>query len=566
MTVKQKTKTIISKVVKGYKGNPKIKRVGTHIEFTEEQKIELRKCKRDPIYFIRNYCKIVSLDRGLVPFELFQYQIDYLESIHNNRKVVAMFPRQAGKTMTTAGYLLWYSVFNSNKNIAIMANKAKTSREILSRYQGMFEHLPIWMQQGVVSWNRGDVELENGSKVFTGATTKDGIRGQSCNILYIDECAIIPNNIAEEFFAAVYPVISAGNTTKVLITSTPKGYNHFWKIWTEAEQKQNGFVPVRAEYWQHPERDKAWADEQLRTLGEIKFNQEVLMHFLGSAHTLINGVSLGNMAMKQPLFTNENLEVIMEPLKGHSYVIVADTSRGVGGDYSAFTVIDVTEMPYMVVAKYRDNKISPLLYPDIIYRVANDYNEAYVLVEINDNGQQIADILFNDLEYENMFLIQSEPRIGQKLTTRHADKVYWGIKTTNQVKRIGCSVLKTLIEGNKLLIFDKDIISELSTFVETRGSYAADEGYHDDLVMCLVLFAWLSRQPLFVEMTNVNMRKELFEREQLLIEQDLTPFGYIDDGIEDEVVVEVEDGDLWVSDTDPDSYFRQLKDDMLRGH
>lgn len=547
-----------------FMGNPNLKKVGTVVDYSEDQIAELRKCINDPKYFIRTYCKIVSLDRGLVPFKLFPYQERFIDAMHENRKVISMQPRQSGKTQVVAAYILWYSIFNESKTVAILANKAAVSKEILSRYQAMYETIPIWMQQGIKIWNKGDIELENGSKVFTGATSKSGIRGKSANFLYIDEMAIIPNNIAEEFFAATYPVISAGKTTKIVITSTPLGYNHFWKFWVEAEKGVNGFIPIRIDYWEHPERDEAWADEQRKNLGEIKFNQEVLMHFLGSSYTLLSGQCLSNLSPQAPVFQNENLDVYEEPVRGNSYIITVDTSRGLGGDYSAFSVIDVTQMPYKLVAKYRDNKISPLLYPDIIYRVANDYNEAYVLVEINDNGQQIADILHNEFEYDNLFRVETDGKTGQKITHGFGSKSTLGIKTTKQVKSVGCSVLKTLMENQKLLVPDADTIAELSTFIERRGSYSADEGYHDDMVMTLVLFAWVSRQPLFMEMSNVDMRKELFERQQKLIEEQLTPFGMIDDGQPEEVIAEVEDGDLWVSDMDPDTYFRKMKEDWLR--
>lgn len=547
-----------------YNGNDNLKKVGAQLDYTENQLVELSRCMDDPKYFIRNYCKIVSLDKGLINFRLFPYQEKFIDAMHNNRKVISMQPRQMGKTQTVAAYILWYSLFNDNKTVAILANKAAVSKEILSRYQAMYEALPLWLQQGVKIWNKGDIELENGSKVFTGATSKSGVRGKSVNFLYIDEMAIIPNNLADEFFAATYPVISAGKTTKIVVTSTPLGYNHFWKFWVEAEKVINGFIPVRVDYWEHPERDEEWAAEQLKNLGEVKFNQEVLMHFLGSAYTLLSGQCLSNLSPAPPIFQNENLDVFDAPVPEASYVIIVDTSRGVGGDYSAFSVIDVTQMPYKMVAKYRDNKISPLLYPDIIYRVANDFNQAYVLVEVNDNGQQIADILHNDFEYENIFRVANDGKTGQHVTMGFGTKSALGVKTTKQIKSIGCSVLKTLMETHKLLIPDADTISEFSTFIEKRGSYAADEGCHDDMVMTLVLFAWLSRQPLFADMTNINMRAELFEKQQKMIEEALTPFGVIDDGLEEEVVHEVEDGDLWVTGMDTDTYFQKMKEDWLR--
>jgi hypothetical protein len=259
-----------------YLGNANLKKVGIPISFSEEQILEYQKCSQDPIYFIDNYCYIVTLDHGIQQFKLYDCQKRKIQTIHDNRRVIIMESRQAGKTTTSAAYILWYTLFQADKNVAILANKDKTAREILSRYQLMYENLPIWMQQGIKTWNKGDIELENGSKVFTAATTAAGIRSKSVNLLYIDEAAIIPNNIADQFFTSVYPVVSAGKTTKILITSTPLGYNHFWKFWNDAENGRNGFVPLFIPYWEIPGRDEKWASEQRGVLGEVKYNQEVL--------------------------------------------------------------------------------------------------------------------------------------------------------------------------------------------------------------------------------------------------------------------------------------------------
>jgi hypothetical protein len=443
--------------------------------------------------------------------------------------------RQQGKTITSAACILWYTLFQANKTVAILANKATSAREVLSRYQLMYENLPKWMQQGVAVWNKGDIELENGSKVFTAATSSSAIRGKSVNWLYVDEAAIIPNNIAEDFFTSVYPTISAGQTTKILLSSTPMGYNHFWKFWNDAENNRNGFVPLFIPYSKIPGRDEKWAAEQKATLGELKFNQEVLCRFLGSSLTLISGDTIGSMSPKPYLYSKDGLDVIETPEKNHIYVMVCDTAKGVGGDYSAFTVVDITETPYRVVAKYKDNKISPLLYPNIIFKVASDYNTAFVLVEIN-SSEQVPMILHNELEYENLMMVSR---------TTHAQvinggfgygRTQLGVNTDRRVKRIGCHNLKSLIEEKKLLIFDADIISEISTFIEQRGSYSADEGYHDDLVMTLVLFAWVTTQSYFKDLNNINLREVMYKNQMERIEQELTPFGFIDDGVERDII------------------------------
>lgn len=542
-----------------YNGNTNLKQVGYVIPFSKEQIQELIRCKNDPIYFIQKYVKIVSLDFGLVNFNLYDYQKNFINILENNRKVISMQPRQMGKSQTVAAYILWYTLFQSNKTVAILANKAAAAREILFRYQLMYENLPLFLQQGIKTWNKGDIELENGSIIFTAATSKSGVRGRSVNLLYVDETAIIPNNIAEEFFTAVYPVVSAGSTTKIILTSTPLGFNHFWKFWNDAQQGSNGFVAFKVNYNEHPDRDDKWAEDQRKLLGELKFNQEVLCSFIGSSASLIAGDVIASMSPVPYVFTTDDgLDIIEEPQKDHQYVVVVDTSRGVGGDYSAFTITDVTQVPYKLVGKYRNNQISPLLYPNVIHKVCVDFNNAYVLVEVNDIGQQIADILYGDLEYENIFRVGSNGKSGQFLTAGFKGGSSLGVRTTKQVKRMGCSNLKTLIESKKLLIFDKDVISELSTFIEVRGSYAADEGYHDDLVMTLVLLGWASKDPYFRELTNVNLRNALFENQMKQIEEELTPFGMLNTGVPEKVTAEVAAGDLWITGS-MDEYMSKLK-------
>ena len=526
-----------------YLGNANLKKVGVSIPFTEENVLEYQKCAEDPIYFIDNYCYIVTLDHGIQKFKLYDCQKEKIDLIHKERRVIIMESRQAGKTTTSAAYILWYTLFQGDKNVAILANKDKTAREILSRYQLMYENLPLWMQQGVKTWNKGDVELENGSKVFTAATTAAGIRSKSVNLLYIDEAAIIPNNIADAFFTSVYPVVSAGQTTKILITSTPLGYNHFWKFWNDAENGRNGFVPLFIPYWKIPGRNEKWADEQRRVLGDIKYNQEVLCKFLGSALTLIRADVIEQMSYNEPIYQKDGLDIFEMPEKGRSYVMVADTAKGVGGDYSSFVMIDITNVPYKVVAKYRDNQIAPMLYPSVIYRAAMDYNNAYVLIEVN-TSEQVAHILYHEYEYENILFVQRDSK-GQKVSGGFAGagKTQLGVATDKRVKRIGCFNFKSLLEEKKLLVFDADIISEISTFIESKGSYAADEGYHDDLVMPLVLFGWLTTNPYFREITDVNLRKAVYEQRIKQIEEDMLPVGFINDGQQEEVIID--GNDVW---------------------
>lgn len=527
--------------MKHYNSNSSLKAANVPVHFTENQIREYVRCQNDPVYFIKTYCKIISLDKGLVPFELFDYQVRFIETIHKENRVVSMQPRQMGKSQTVAAYILHYTLFNEHKTVAILANKATAAREILSRYQLMYEQLPAWLQQGVTTWNKGDIELENGAKVFTAATSGSGIRGKSVNLLYVDETAIIPNTVAEDFFTSTYPTISSGKTTKIILTSTPLGYNHFWHFWQGAEQKTNGFIPVRVHYWEHPDRDDSWAQKQKELLGELKFNQEVMCSFLGSALTLVAADTFSKMVPAQYIHRKNGLDVIEAPVgpefdengkvlkTGNVYVIVADTAKGVGGDYSAFTVIDVTTVPYKLVAKYRDNKISPMVYPNIIHKVAKEYNHAYVLIEIN-SSEQVANVLYDELEYENILFVTRGSK-GQIISGGFgAGRSQLGVVTDKKVKRIGCSTFKSLVEENRLIIQDVDTISEISTFIERKGSYEADDGYHDDLVMTLVLFSWLTTNPYFKDINNVNLRQIMYENKIRQIEQEMTPVGWFNDG------------------------------------
>ena len=524
-----------------YHGNPNLKPLAYQHDFTKEEVAEYIKCKKDPKYFIEEYVKIITLDKGLQPFKLYDCQRDKVDCIMKNRRVVLMEGRQQGKTVTAAACILHYTIFEEDKTVAIMANKSAAAREVLNRYQIMYENLPLWMQQGVKTWNKGDVELENNSKVLTAATTAAAIRGKSVNWLYIDEAAIIPNNIADEFFTSVYPTISAGETTKILLTSTPLGYNHFWKFWNEAEKGENGFEHMFIPYYEIPGRDEKWLEEQKQLLGDVKFNQEVLCEFLGSTNTLINSQTIGAMSTKDPIFQNNNLDIYEEPLENHYYAITVDTARGIGGDYSAFVVADITEMPYNIVAKYKCNDISPMLFPDVIGKVGKDYNDAFILVEVNDIGQQVVEILHQEIEYENICSTVTEQN-RQYVSPGFGKSSKHGVTTSKQVKRQGCFAFKSLLEERKMLIFDEHIIHEISTFIEKGNTYQADVGYHDDLVMCCVLFGWLSTQNFFKDMTDVNTREGLYKQQMGEIEHNLTPY-LRDDGQEPEF--EVVNGDLW---------------------
>ena len=533
-----------------YLGNPNLKNVGQNIEWTEETLEEYMKCKEDPEHFIRGYVKIVHVDQGLVPFEMYDYQKDMIHKFNDNRFVICKMPRQTGKSTTIISFLLHYILFNESVNVAILANKGAVARELLSRLQLAYEHLPKWLQQGVVVWNKGNIEVENGSKVIAAATSSSAVRGSSFNIIFLDEFAHVPQNIAEQFFTSVYPTISSGESTKVLIVSTPLGLNMFYKMWIEAEEGRNDYVPIEVHWSEMPGRDGKWKEETIRNTSEVQFTQEFECEFVGSTYTLIAPSKLRTMVFKNPIHENNNLTVYEHPIKNHTYALVADTAQGKGVDYSAFSVFDVSEMPYRQVAVYRDNQISPMLYPNVIYNVGNKYNMAYVLVEVNDIGSQVADTLHYDLEYENIMIITMRGRAGQQIGGGFAKNIQLGLRTSKQIKRIGCATLKDLIEQDQLIIPDFNTIKELTTFALQNNTYQAEEGSHDDIAMTLVIFGWLVQQRYFKEMTNMDIRKKMWEEQMDTLEQDMLPFGIIDDGMEAETFVDG-DGQKWDVVDDP---------------
>ena len=530
-----------------YLGNPNLKKVNTPVEFTKEQILEYQKCANDPIYFMREYIKIVSLDDGLVPFNMYPFQEHIVRTIHDNRFTICKLPRQSGKSTTTISYLLHYALFNPNSNIAILANKSSTARDILGRLQLAYENLPKWMQQGVINWNKGNIELENKSTIVAAATSSSAIRGGSFNIIFLDEFAFVPANIAEMFFSSVYPTISSGQKTKMIIVSTPYGMNQFYKLWTDAENKRNDYIPIEVHWSEVPGRDEKWKEATIRNTSPEQFQQEFECEFLGSVNTLISPAKIKNMVFKTPIKSNAGLDVFEDPIKDKTYVMTVDVARGVSKDYSAFVVLDVSQMPYRVVAKYRNNDIKPLLFPHTIEQVAKGYNHAHVLVETNDLGQQIAESLQFELEYDNLLMTTNRGRAGQILGAGFSGRGSgFGVKMTKQIKKIGCANIKTLIESDKIFINDFNIVEEMSTFVKRGQSWQAEEGNTDDLMMCLVIFGWLSNQPFFKEMTDTNARQMLYEEQQALIEQDMAPFGFVDDGTpEEEKEIIDEYGTVW---------------------
>ena len=517
-----------------YLGNPNLKKTNTPVEFTKENIIEYGKCAEDPLYFIKNYVQIVSLDHGLVPFEMYGFQEGMVSTMHDNRFSIFKLPRQSGKSTIIISYLLHYALFNPNVNIAVLANKSITARDILSRLQLAYENLPKWMQQGIIAWNKGNIELENGSKIIAAATSSSAIRGGSYNIIFLDEFAFVPSNVAEQFFASVYPTITSGQNTKVIIVSTPHGMNMFYKIWVDAQERRNDYIATEVHWSEVPGRDEEWKKETIRNTSESQFNAEFECEFLGSIDTLISAHRLKTLVYRNPIQSNAGLDIYVRPEKDNVYMITADVSRGTANDYSAFVVFDVTEIPYKMVAKFRDNEIKPLLFPTKIHEVAKAYNQAYVMVEVNDIGEQVANALQFDLEYDNLVMASMRGRAGQILGAGFSGgRAQLGVRTTKAVKKIGCSNLKQLIEDNKLIIEDYDAVNELSTFIVRGSSYQADDGCNDDLVACMFMFAWATDQTYFKELTDNDIRKTMIKEQQDMLEQDMAPFGFIVNGIDD---------------------------------
>ena len=665
-----------------YLGNPNLKKADVQQNWTKKSVEEYTKCMEDPTYFIQNYVKIVSIDEGLVPFSLWDFQKEIIDTFHNNRFTICKLPRQSGKSTTIIAYLLHYVLFNPTVNVAILANKAAVARDLLSRLQLAYEHLPKWLQQGVMSWNKGSLELENGSKILASSTSASAVRGGSYNIIFLDEFAYVPSNVAEQFFSSVYPTISSGKTSKVMIVSTPHGMNMFYKMWTDSENKRNSYIPIEVHWSQVPGRDVTWKEETIKNTSESQFNTEFecvsgdtkitlkdsdtgkifnvnieyLMYiryqkttsktyevlspsgfvnfsgiqtvphskyrhfifddgtelkcslnhrfgkdeilasslwrgaelqgkqilyaedieedidlydllnvgggnlyytnglvshnceFLGSIDTLITSTKLKTLTYKNPVQSNAGIDLYKKPQENHTYMLTADVSRGTSNDYSAFLVFDITEMPYTIVAKYRDNEIKPLIFPSKIYNIARVYNQAFVLVEVNDIGEQVANTLQFDLEYDNLVMSSMRGRAGQILGGGFSGgRAQLGVRTTKAVKKIGCSNLKQMIEDNKLIVEDYDIINELSTFIVKGSSFQADDGCTDDLVSCLFIFSWATDQTYFKELTDVDVRKTMMREQQDALEQDMAPFGFVVTGLEDENIGEVIDeyGTRW---------------------
>jgi len=519
----------------GYLGNPSVKRDGVETQFSKEEVLEYVKCMQEPAYFARTYLKVISLDSGLVPFDLYPYQEEMFEHFNDNRFSIVLACRQSGKSISSVAYLLWFACFHPEKTIAILANKGATAREMLARVTLMLENLPFFLQPGCKALNKGSIEFSNNSKIIAAATSGSSIRGLSINLLFLDEFAFIENDA--QFYTSTYPVVSAGKDTKIIITSTANGIgNVYHKIWEGATQGTNEFKAFRVDWWDVPGRDEEWKESTIANTSALQFDQEFGNTFHGRGNTLISAETLLAQKAADPLYYKENINLFKEPELGHQYVMLVDVAKGRGQDYSTFNIIDCSTKPFEQVATFRDNTLSPMLFPDIIYKYAKTYNEAYVVVESNDQGAVVCNGLYYDLEYENLFV---ESSIKSNAI---------GVTMTRRVKRIGCSTIKDLIEQKKLIIYDAETIIEMSTFVSRGNSYEASSGNHDDLMMNLVLFGWFSSTDVFENLTNIDMKNLLYRERLAEIQDDMLPFGYIDNGsdLENSVSKDMpEDGNVW---------------------
>ena len=527
-----------------YLGNPNVKRDGVLQQWTPELLNEYKRCMQDSVYFAENYVKVIALDEGLVPFKLYPYQKEMFTHFEENRFNVVLACRQSGKSISACAYLLWFALFHPEKTIAILANKGATAREMLSRITLMLENIPFFLQPGSKALNKGSLEFSNNSRIIAAATSGSSIRGMSVNLLYLDEFAFVER--AAEFYTSTYPVVSAGKETKVIITSTANGLgNQYHKIWEGAVQGINEFKPFRVDWHDVPGRDEAWRAQTISNTSQLQFDQEFGNTFFGTGDTLVNAETLMSLRAKpaKKILEGGNLKVYEETQQNHDYLMTVDVSKGRGQDYSTFNLIDISVRPFKQVAVYRNNTISPLLFPNIIYKYAKSYNDAYVIIESNDQGSLVCNGLYHDLEYENMHV---ESAIKANAL---------GIEITRKSKRIGCSGFKDLIENNKIEIVDEQTIIEISTF-EARGqSYEASDGNHDDLVMNLVMLGYFISTQTFSDMTDIDLKQMLFKQRLDEIENDIVPFGFVDDGSHAIAAIErTEERDPWATQGDTERY------------
>lgn len=512
-----------------YLNNENLPKAGTKRSYEPWQEEEMAKCYLDPDYFAENYFQLIHPDRGLVKFSLYKYQKKALKKYLKSNKLIMATARQVGKTSLATVIILHYAIFNKNKRIAIIADKQDTAIEVLERIQLAFEHLPNWIKPGVKVWNKKQVLLENNTKIIASASKGSAIRGKSMNMIYIDEVAHIEN--WDKFSAAVLPVLSSGSNPRMILTSTPKGLNHFFYYCEAAKAGNSDFSYIEVPWWEVDGRDEEWKRNALDELnGDMElFEQEQCVSFIGSSGTLISGGALKMLKWKEPINKDPHLKIYENPIEGHQYIIPVDTSRGKGLDHSAFSIIDITSIPYKQVAAYQNNMITPTDYANIIEQMHFWYNKGLCFVELNDLGQQVADLLWG--AEVTLICTENKGRAGKQVNfSSKSDK---GIVTTRNTKAEGCAFIKLLIEQKKLEINDKETISEFTTFSKKNNSYEAEPGNNDDLVMSLVIFAWLNSVGFIDKLNDEDILKALQEKSEEELLSELLPLGIIVNGVDD---------------------------------
>lgn len=516
-----------------FKGNPRVRKI-VEWQFTPEQQLEIAKCMIDPEYFIRTYVKIKHVDEeDLILFQPRSYQVEMLKKMLNHKRVIVKLPRQAGKTVLVSAVLLWHVLFLKNFSILVAAHKADKARDVLAMIKAMFEDLPEFLQLGADEWNKGNIVLENKSRIKATSTSGSAARGDTYNLAYVDEAAFIQSHIAKSFFESVIPTISSGKTTKIFITSTPKGLNHFHIMWEKAVKGLSGYEHVEIKWNEVPGRDEEFRTQVINEFGEDYFNQEYGAEFIGSSRTLIKASKLLGMVvnMVNPVASpGPEFRIYKMPEKGRFYFVTCDVAEGLGGDYSAITVTDITETPYRTAAVYQNNQIDTLALPGVLHDLARAYNMAPVLVESNFGGD-VARTLATDLEYENVITTVVNKK-GGNAEVGGGQSFRYGVMMNAPTKRIGCTNLKSLIENDQYIVSDSDTIDEARRFAVKKQSYAAEEG-NDDLMMTLVLFGWAADQGYVRDMTDVVVKQKILEANKARVEQDMAPFGIIDDGSEE---------------------------------
>jgi len=512
-----------------FNGNPKLKAANATIDYTDEQIQEIVKCMDDFVYFCVNYIKIIDQDSGkVIAFDLYDYQREMAQIYKDEKRVIILAPRQCGKSIFTIAYLLWVGTFNDYKNIILVANKESTAKKTLRKLKEMYFYLPFWMKQGLTEWNKKQISFENGTNIYAESTSSSGNRGDTASIVFLDEAAIIEKNLWDEFYTSVYPTIASVKSAQIIITSTPKGYNHFYQLWSMALNKQNDYKPFRVKWNEVPGRDQNYKTKTVAAFGGgskglRKWRQEFECFFTGSGGTLIEGQVLEDLkpAIILESRMDDKFNIYEYPEEDAQYCLIGDVAEGVGGDYSTCQIFKIDfQNSHKQVATFRDNMIKTNEFNTVIDQICKYYNNALAIVESNTYGREVLNRLVFEDEYENVFF--------------EFDAKDYGLKMTTLTKKIGNSYLKSNIEDSKIVLVDFETISELSKYVLRSNVYRADDGQHDDLVTPLVLFSYfLSKKELIENWLTVDNNVIGKTKMEQQIESELLPVGFINNGLEE---------------------------------